>query len=242
MLNDIARENRLKDRLEELKMLSLSDAGVHVSGGMFENKEALFSCFRVIRKPRRIEPLPQSEEGGKAETQNEEKSREDSDDDVHSFHGDEKLQLSGLWKNEVLVDLDKYIILCVWIESENGNSSWDARKRWQCDWRYYWDRNYIYFMRHQEEVGKEEVGEKEIEKAEAMEGGKDDMNRRNALQRLNEIGDRYSVIHQKMGFSGWACMEEVRRYKDNSEKLWRFSDGTWKDVTPRVPHKDSVAF
>ena len=40
MLNDIARENRLKDRLEELKMLSLSDAGVHVSGGV-DNKEGL---------------------------------------------------------------------------------------------------------------------------------------------------------------------------------------------------------
>ena len=42
MLNDIARDNKLKDRLEELKMLSLSDAGSYVSGGMFDNKEGWF--------------------------------------------------------------------------------------------------------------------------------------------------------------------------------------------------------
>ena len=40
MLNDIARDNRVKDRLEELKILSLSDEGVCVSGGV-DNKEGL---------------------------------------------------------------------------------------------------------------------------------------------------------------------------------------------------------
>jgi hypothetical protein len=39
MLNDIARDNRVKERLEELKMLSLSDTASYVSGGKLENKE-----------------------------------------------------------------------------------------------------------------------------------------------------------------------------------------------------------
>ena len=39
-MNDIARDNRVKDRLEELKKLSLSDEGVCVSGGV-DNKEGL---------------------------------------------------------------------------------------------------------------------------------------------------------------------------------------------------------
>ena len=42
MLNDIARDNRVKDRLEELKMLSLSDTGLYFSGGKLENKEGWF--------------------------------------------------------------------------------------------------------------------------------------------------------------------------------------------------------
>ena len=45
MLNDIKREKRLRDRLEELKKLSLSDTGSYISSGMFENKEALFGLF-----------------------------------------------------------------------------------------------------------------------------------------------------------------------------------------------------
>ena len=39
MLNDIARDNRVKERLEELKMLSLSDTASYVSVGKLENKE-----------------------------------------------------------------------------------------------------------------------------------------------------------------------------------------------------------
>ena len=42
MLNDTARDNRVKDCLEELKMLSLSDAGSYAFGGMFDNKEGWF--------------------------------------------------------------------------------------------------------------------------------------------------------------------------------------------------------
>jgi hypothetical protein len=44
MLNEIARDNRVKDRLEELKMLSLSDGGVHVSGGKLDNKDIIKLC------------------------------------------------------------------------------------------------------------------------------------------------------------------------------------------------------
>ena len=39
MLNDIVKQNRLKDRLEDLNMLSLSDGEPYVSGGRFDNKE-----------------------------------------------------------------------------------------------------------------------------------------------------------------------------------------------------------
>ena len=57
MFNDIVRENILKDRLEELKMLSLSDAGVHVSGGKLDNKEGWFGFGGKKTENKKIPPL-----------------------------------------------------------------------------------------------------------------------------------------------------------------------------------------
>jgi hypothetical protein len=47
MLHDIVRENRVKDRMADLKMLSVSDAGSYVSGGIFENKEVFSIVSRL---------------------------------------------------------------------------------------------------------------------------------------------------------------------------------------------------
>ena len=51
MLNDIARDNRVKERLEELKMLSLSDTASYVSDGKLENKEGWLGFGKKIVKP-----------------------------------------------------------------------------------------------------------------------------------------------------------------------------------------------
>jgi len=55
MLNDIKREKRLRDRLEELKMLCQPDSEWRVSGGRFENKEGWFGRKNAVNEtPKKI--------------------------------------------------------------------------------------------------------------------------------------------------------------------------------------------
>ena len=233
MLNDIARENRVKDRLADLKMLSVSDAGSYLSGGMFENKEVFLDCFRVGKKSRKVAPLPRSEEGrGHGVAVREEKSGENLADEVREFIPDADLELSPMCEWETLVDLEKYIVLAVWIASEHG-------KRHECDYRYYWDRDYISFMRHQKEEGQEAIATEKITYEEVVKGR--DINIEKAAQhRFQAINKEYEVIHQKIGFKGWAVIEEIRRYPDKREELWRYANGVWYHRTPRPPHRDSA--
>ena len=86
MLNDITRDNRVKDRLEELKKLSLSDAGSYVSGGMFDNKEGWFGFG---------EKNPKEEVKSEAE---------------------EQLTVSPLGRGEIKIDLKRYIVLHIWTD------------------------------------------------------------------------------------------------------------------------------
>jgi hypothetical protein len=243
MLNDIARENRVKDRLADLKMLSVSDAGSYVSGGMFENKEVFFDCFKVGRKSRKVAPLPRSEEGrGHGVAVREGKSGENPEDDMREFIPDAHLELSPMCEWETLVDLEQYIVLTVWIASEDEDSRKHSRdgKRHECDYRYYWNAEYISFMRHQQEEGKNDIGKEKITYEEVVTGR--DINIDNAAQhRFQAINEEYEVIHQKIGFKGFGTIEEIRRYPDKREELWRYAAGVWYHRTPRPPHKDSVS-
>jgi hypothetical protein len=242
MLNDIARENRVKDRMADLKMLSVSDAGSYVSGGMFENKEVFFDCFKVGRKSRKVAPLPRSEEGrGYGVAVREEKSGENLADEVREFIPDAHLELSPMREWETLVDLEKYIVLTVWIASEDEDPRKHSRdgKRHECDYRYYWNAEYISFMRHQQEEGKNDISKEKITYEEVVTGR--DINIDKAAQhRFQAINEEYEVIHQKIGFKGWAAIEEIRRYPDNREELWLYGMGVWYERTPRPPHRDSV--
>jgi hypothetical protein len=60
MFNDIARENRLRDRLEELRMLSVSGDEMCVSGS-FENKEGAMSYIRGLFGGGKAKVVPESQ-------------------------------------------------------------------------------------------------------------------------------------------------------------------------------------
>ena len=244
MLNNIMRDKRLRDRLDDLKMLSLYDTESYESSGIFENKEGLLSCFKVPRKSRKVAPQPRSEEQEHVVAVTENTSRANPEDEVHPFIPDKHLELRELQEGEILVDLDKYIVLNVWIQSEkreiDPKRNWWTDPRIQCDLRYYWGEECLHFMRHQEKVGMQEIKTEEIPQEEIMnvDGV---INRTNEAQdRFQQINRDYTVIHQKIGFVNWAIIEEVRRYPDNREELWYNMFNMWLNHTPRPPSKYSV--
>ena len=172
MLNDIARENRLKDRLGKLKMISLSDAGVHVSGGKLDNKEGWFGF-------------------GKKEVKSEQ---------------EKELTVSPLERGETKTDLDKYIVLHTW-------TNYAGEYQWRYD---LYDKN-IHYIKNDKDEGSGEHPKRQI-----------------AEEKYEEMREEYTVTDQKMGFFADEVIEEVRLYKDLTQKLWRFCNGVWRDITPVV--------
>jgi hypothetical protein len=86
MLKAIVRENTVKDRLAELKMLSVSSDEMRVSGGMFENKEGWFWGKNVVK--------------------------ENTDSQVEQ----KKLPRLTAEGKEKLINLKEYVVLCAWRE------------------------------------------------------------------------------------------------------------------------------
>lgn len=198
------------------------------------------------KETKKGDPLPRSEEEpGHVVVVTEEKSGESPEDEVNTFIPDERLELSVLGKGEILVDLEQYVVLTVWIERDpdynDPKTNWwiHPEKKHECDYRYYWDKDHISFMRHQQEEGKEEIATEKIADGDVVKG-MDTIQDKAAQERFQEINRDYVVIHQKIGFHGWSTIQEVRRYSDNREELWFNKNGRWYDNTPRVPHKDSV--
>jgi hypothetical protein len=127
MLNDIMRENTVKDRLEELKMLFQSDSGYYVSDGRFENKEGWFGRKNVVN-----------------ETEN-------TDTQVKQ----KKLPLLTAEGTEKLIDLTKYVVLYAWREWGRALNGMD--RLFICELRcYYLPINEIHYIKSEVDYGQQE--------------------------------------------------------------------------------------
>jgi len=186
MLNDIVRENTVKDRLEELRMLSVSGDELCVSGS-FENKGVPFrKWFGFGNEKVEQEPV---------------------------------LNVSELEHDDMLIDLQKYIVMHVWSEYENLRH----RTQHNYEWRYYKeDENLgtvadIYYIKDGVNIGRGEHPERE-----------------KAYNKYNFMRQEYVVTQQKLRFNPTVRLEEVRWYDDNTKKLWRFEHKYWREITPTM--------
>jgi len=184
MLNDIMRENTVKDRLEELRMLSVSGDEMCVSGS-FENKEVFWN------------PFTRSGDG-KAKVEQE-----------------PVLNVSELEEDDMLIDLQKYIVVYAW-------SGYEGLTQHTYEWRYYReDENLgivadIYYIRDGVNIGRGDHPERE-----------------KAWNNYHIMIQEYEVTQQKLRFKP-IRLEEVRRYNDNTKKLWRFEHKYWREITPTM--------
>jgi len=125
MLNDIVRENTVKDRLEELKMLFQSDSGHYVPGVRFENKEGWFGSKNVVNE---------------TPTENRESQAEQK-----------KLPRLRAEGRETLIDLREYVVLCAWREWGKALNGID--RVFICELRYYYPINEIHYIKSGADYG-----------------------------------------------------------------------------------------
>lgn len=202
MLNDITREKRLRDRLEELKMLSLSSEEMCVCGSV-DNKEGLlpwtWSIFGGGKGT--VDEKKKNEE--RPETEKEEVKILPKMKHVKRFNP--KMELHALHKD--------YILIHLWGEYFPGNlGNPDERKC--CELRYYNGETELHYFIDKIDHPIEECKRQYYD---------------TAWNRYHEMHELYQVIEQQQ--EGEVLTEIRMMYKGGVEELWRYEHGQWMNIT-----------
>jgi hypothetical protein len=203
MLNDIIRENSLRDRLEELKMLSSSDE-MHVSGNI-DNKEGLLSILRRLSG------------GGNGKVDAKKKNEESQDtekQEVKSLPSTRHLKKFKLYLYMNLHDLDTdYLVIHIWRDNIPGNLG-NPPQSVRFELRYYKGNEGLLYFIDKVEHRIENCNSKYYE---------------TAAQRYDEIHNLYEVIQQQQ--DGDELTEIRRMRKDQTEEKWQLVNDKWNNIT-----------
>ena len=206
MLNNIVRENTVKDRLEELKMLSVSGDEMCVSGS-FENKGGL-----LLRKWFGIG-------NGKVVSENRNEERPESKkNEVKSLPPKKRIKMLKAYPEsfvEVHTLKDDYLVIHVWTEQVPGNIG-NPDKSEYFELRYY-DRetDLRYFIGKTEHL---------IEQCKTQYY-------ETAKLRYKDMLTLYQVIQQQQDYYAEELTEIRRIYKDDTQELWQHRNNAWQNIT-----------
>jgi hypothetical protein len=201
MLNDIKRENRVRDRLEELKMLSLSSEEMCVCGSV-DNKEGLLPWTWSIFGGGKGTVDGKKKNGERSETEKEKVKSLPRTKHIRPF--EPYMELHDLEKD--------YILIHLWGEYFSGNlGNPDQRKC--CELRYYNGETALRYF-----IDKTEHPITECKKQYYD----------TAWKRYDDMQKVYQVIQQQQEGE---VLTEIRIYKDETEELWRYEHGQWLNIT-----------
>ena len=207
MLNDIVRENTVKDRLEELRMLSVSGDEMCVSGS-FENKEHPLNPFTWSIFG-----------GGKVVSENRNEERpETTKHEVESLPTKKRIKKLKAYPDsfvEVHTLQDDYLVIHLWTEQVPRNIGNPDESEY-FELRYYDGETDLRYF-----IGKtwHPIEECKLQYYET------------AKLRYKDILSLYQVIQQQQDYYGEELTEIRRINKDDTEELWQHRNNAWQNIT-----------
>jgi hypothetical protein len=232
MLNDIARENTIRDRLADLKLLSggFDDKEVWYkpnTWGIFGGGKAKVDGGPSNEKPRARKgeagPLPEEP----VEEYNEDYTSEDEGaNEAKGERAKRRLKRLEVYPGafDTLIDPQQYIVIHIWAKEVPvyvGNYNKTSR----FELRYYaGETDLRYFIDKAPGL----IGECKMEHKEHYE---------TALRRYKDMENVYQVIQQRYDLYDETLTEIRKIYGDDSEEKWQYRNDVWKNITTEADYE-----